>query len=70
MIYDERQKAFLKKDAMNAMGGEHGRQQEEMDTAPVDRSGQGNAGGKCPGRLQDIKADWPWGREERLQKSS
>jgi hypothetical protein len=36
--------------------GNYEREQEKMDPASTDRSGQGNAGGKRAGRLQDLEA--------------
>jgi hypothetical protein len=55
MIYAEIARHAYEKDTLKAWR-EHGRQTEKMATAPVDRSGQGNAGGKCPGRLQDVES--------------
>jgi hypothetical protein len=71
MIYDKKQKAYLRieKHAVNTWG-EYGRRSEKMDTAPVDRSGQGDAGGKCLGRLQNNAADWSQWRESKMQKKS
>jgi hypothetical protein len=53
----EHQEGFLKKGCCEHNGGEHGEKTEKMDTAPVDRSGQGNPGGKCLGRLQNHDAE-------------
>jgi len=41
-----------------------------MGPASVDRAGQGNAGGKCPARLQDLDADGYQRHENKLQENT
>jgi len=57
---------FTTKVTKSTKEGKDERQQEKMDPASTDCPGQGNAGGKCAGRLQNLEAFRRLCHENRL----